>query len=92
MTSDKLVEEKSPWGQAFVFPVLPVARHTGLSALVTFCTWPIISALLRAWLQITGSRDLLPLGFNILLEQLTKLKETLIYVHKFIKRYNEGHR
>ena len=46
MTSDMLGEEMSPWGEVCVFPVLPVVRPLGISALVTFCTWPIVLALL----------------------------------------------
>ena len=31
-----------------VFPVLPLARHIGFSIQVTFCTWPVVPALLMS--------------------------------------------
>lgn len=39
-------EERLTWGAVLVSPVLPVARHPGLFALVTFCTWPGVLGLL----------------------------------------------
>ena len=35
-------------GVSLVFPVLPPARHLGLSALVTFCDWALVLALLMS--------------------------------------------
>ena len=32
-------------GEVLVFPILPVAKHLGLSVLVTFCTWPAVPTL-----------------------------------------------
>ena len=48
MASDMLGEEGYPEGEVLVLPVLPVARHPGLSALVTLCTWPIVLPLLMS--------------------------------------------
>ena len=39
MTSDMPGEKKFLWGQGLTIQ-LSVPRHLGLSALVTFCTWP----------------------------------------------------
>lgn len=41
MTSNMLGEERSLWGQGPTLQ-LSVARHPVLSALVTFCTWPVV--------------------------------------------------
>lgn len=38
MAKNMLGEERSLWGKALVFSVLPIARYLRLSALVTFCT------------------------------------------------------
>ena len=46
MTSNVLSEEHLPWGEVLVSPVLPIARHPGLSALATFYAWSIALALL----------------------------------------------
>ena len=35
-------------GEVLVFPVLPIARHPGLSVLETLCTSPIALALLKS--------------------------------------------
>ena len=39
-------EGKPPWGEVLVSPGFPVARYPGLSALLTFCSWPVVLALL----------------------------------------------
>ena len=48
MTRDMLGEERSPWGEVLVFPVVAIARPLGLSALGTLCTWPTVLALLMS--------------------------------------------
>lgn len=47
MTSNILGEEGLPWGPDHASPVPPLARHLGLSALVT-CAWPVALALLMS--------------------------------------------
>lgn len=45
MTTDKLGRKGHPGGRVLVFPVLLVARYPGLSAQVTFRSWPIVPTL-----------------------------------------------
>lgn len=59
MTSDMLEEERFPWGEVFVFSVLPFDRHLGLSALLIFRTWPITLALLTPTTDMAGKAHVL---------------------------------
>lgn len=50
MTGDMLGEERSPWGEVTLYSICPPssARYKGLSSLVTFHTWLVLSALLMS--------------------------------------------
>lgn len=45
-----------------------------------------------AWLQTRSSHDLLSLGLDYFLEQLTELKETFACVYQSVKGYDKGYR